>query len=165
MSYRDLAEHAVALFGAATDEQLAAPVRWTPRWSARDVLAHLVDTAERAVAGEEGPPADEQAHSAVLARRGATVTELTGRLAELAPQVKVAEFGPSQAWDIAVHLADVRETWGSDPLPEPLWRPVLDGAVAFLAAVGHDPGPGADDAYERFRELFSRRDVPGAFFS
>lgn len=53
--------------------------------------------------------------------------------------------------------------------PEPLWRPVLDGAVAFLAAVGHDPGPGADDAYERFRErfreLFSRRDVPGAFFS
>ena len=44
-------------------------MRWTPRWSARDVLAHLVDTAERAVAGEEGPPADEQAHSAVLARR------------------------------------------------------------------------------------------------
>ena len=74
-------------------------MRWTPRWSARDVLAHLVDTAERAVAGEEGPPADEQAHAAVL------------------------------------------------------------------AAVGHDPGPGADDAYERFRELFSRRDVPGAFFS
>lgn len=26
------------------------------------------DLAERAVAGEEGPPADEQAHSAVLAR-------------------------------------------------------------------------------------------------
>lgn len=97
MSYRDLAEHAVALFG--------------PR---------PTSSSPRPCAGRPG---------------GA----------------------PATSWRTSCTTRSVR--------PEPLWRPVLDGAVAFLAAVGHDPGPGADDAYERLRELFSRRDVPGAFFS
>lgn len=165
MTYHDLAEHAVDVFLAATDDELAAPVRWTPLWSARDVLAHLVHNAERALAGAEAPPSDEEAHAYVLGRRGASVSVLTGELAALAPRVEVPAFGPSQEWDIAVHLADVREAWGAPRLPDALRQPVLASALAFLAAVGEPDESVAEYDYERFRALFSRRSNPGVFFS
>lgn len=170
-NYVRLAEHARVMFVAADAALLAAPVRWTPRWAARDVLAHLVANAERAAADENRPPTDADAHAAVVARREATVSELAAELPRLAAMAELSAAGPSQEWDIAVHLADVREVWGRPELPEALWRPVLVGALAFLEAIGDldatlvapgdtwgsGPEVRVVSDYELFRALFGRR--------
>lgn len=171
MTYQDAAQHAVRLFADASEEQLQQVVRWTPKWTARDVLAHLVNNAQLAVAGVKRPPSNDAAHEAVVAARDLPIVVLTGSLEQLAGQVPIAGSGPTAEWDIVVHLADVRETWGLPQLPEGLWRPVLRATLGFCAAsgrfdcqvttAGHTWGSGPvvviNDHYQLFRALFARR--------
>ena len=171
MGYPELAAAAAELFYSASDAELAQQISWTPLWSARDVLAHLVSGAERAVARVPGVPSDDEAHRAVLGLRGESVAALTTRLVELAGRAELPVGVPSQEWDIAVHLADIAETWGCPQLADELWLPVWQAAPAFLDQVGQldvelvspTASWGAGEQlrlvsdYKGFRAIFGRR--------
>jgi hypothetical protein len=120
----------------------------TEPWSARQVDARRTRTAEELVAEwEANVPA---------------VATLCDTIA-----------GPNPAWDVAVHLADLREAVGLPPGPaENGWGEVLVAAVGLLGRGGAtvsiaqcEPDPGdttwhVATAYGLWRAMFSRRDRP-----
>lgn len=171
MSYVELATAGQRAFAATGAQELGLVVPWTPMWTTRDVLSHLVDNAERAISGVTGPPSADEANEAVEALQDASVAQLVQRWRDVTHAVPSAPAGPSPEWDLAVHLADVFEVWGRPALGAALWAPTLISALTFLERAGRlqctvvgesgSFGDGAELAavsdYELFRALFGRR--------
>lgn len=170
MTYRDLAGQAIKAFASASERQLKLQVPWTPLWDGKDVLAHLVETADHAVAGGVGPRSDQDAHEAVLGLRPVSVADLLELWAGLAAEVPIPPMGPSAEWDLAVHLTDLHEVWRLEVAPT-WWSDVLDSTLTFLDETGHldhqiatkDQSWGSgerlfvSEPYELFRAIFGRR--------
>lgn len=158
------------------DPVLELPVPATPAWTVHQVLAHLAGVAsDRLEDRMDGAPTPEWTARHVGEREGRTSAALVAELQQHAPQIAERLAGsprPAQAWDLAVHLADLHEALElGRPDPEH-WEPVL-GPVATMclgelavAVVADGDRYGAADpdapvvevaGYELFRALFSRR--------
>lgn len=159
------------------DDEVRRPVPACPSWSVHDLLAHLAGSSTDHVEGRtEGAATPPWTARQVAARRGSTTAEL---LAEWSRNVDAVATlcsspAPNPAWDVSVHLDDLREALG---LPagsrEEGWGTVLAaalqlwerraGATVSIAEDGSDPGTTTwhlATAYGLWRALFSRRDRP-----
>jgi uncharacterized protein (TIGR03083 family) len=157
--YREHVSAVSALAEGLSDEQLRTTVPAAPAWTVHDVLAHLAGGCADAVTGRmDGAPAPEWTARHVAERSELPVAELTAELRSHQDAIDASTVDnprPAIVWDIAVHHADLHEALGLGELPEPMWRPVLDGVAPMkfgATAVPEDVEP-----YELFRALFSRR--------
>jgi uncharacterized protein (TIGR03083 family) len=154
--YRDHVDALLELGPTLTDEQLGTTVPATPRWTVREVLAHLAGGASDAVNGRmDGAPSPQWTERHVEERRDNAIQT---NLAELrantdAVVASVAENPrPAFVWDIAVHHADLREALGLPRLPERLWASIAEALAGRAPALA-----GSIPSYELFRACFSRR--------
>ena len=169
---RSTAEFVEVVRGLGPTE-LGAQVLACPAWSVRDLLAHLAGSSTDLVSGTvEGITTDAWSGRQVGDRRTRTVDELVAEWEANADAVAAqcdTSTGPSPAWDVAVHLADLRESVGLPPGPvENGWGEVLVAAVGLLNQGGAtvsiaqceaDPGDTTwhvATAYGLWRGLFSR---------
>lgn len=155
--YREHVADVAAFAVDLDDDALAREVPATPAWTVTDVLAHLAGAAADSVDGrmDDAPgPAWTARH--VAERRHLPVAELVAELR--AHQDAVASAAaesprPAIVWNIAVHHADLHETFGKPRLATHLWDPIVEelGPVRAPELMGVVP------PYELFRALFSRR--------
>lgn len=154
--YRDHVEALDQLVPTLTDAQLSTTVPATPRWTVREVIAHLAGGASDAVTGRmDGAPSPEWTERHVAERRdrpvAADLAELRANTAAVASSV-ADNPRPALVWDIAVHHTDLHEALALHPMPERLWAPVAEAlaprAPQLAASVS---------SYELFRAVFSRR--------
>jgi uncharacterized protein (TIGR03083 family) len=154
--YRDHVDALATQVPTLTDEQLATTVPATPRWTVREVLAHLTGGASDAVTGRmDGAPSPEWTERHVGERRDRTVAEILAELRANEDAIVESVAGnprPAFVWDIAVHHADLHEALGLPQLPERLWRPVADVLAQRSPELAAAVPP-----YELFRAGFSRR--------
>jgi len=181
--YRE-AQVRVAAIGSSLDEQDAAvTIAGSPKWSARDVLAHLTGAAEDFSTGNmAGAPGDAWSAAQVARAEGQSVDEVIGRWEQVGPAIMAALDGRHvpliPLWDVLTHEADVRETHRLGRLDDEIVDEMLGGFCrGFAKRYG---GPGclelhADDGaawtygegeptavlttspYELVRGIFSRR--------
>jgi len=156
------------------DDAVVAPVPTCPGWSVHDLLAHLAGSSTDVVRGEtEGAATPPWTARQVAERRRSPTDAL---LAEWSANVETVAATcerptPNPAWDVTVHLDDLREALGLPPAPRTEgWGEVLGAALGFLerragvtVSIGEDgPDPGSTTwhvatAYGLWRGLFSRR--------
>jgi uncharacterized protein (TIGR03083 family) len=158
-----------------TDDQLARQVPACPGWTVQDLLAHQAGSSSDFVSRNlDGVTSAPWTARQVEERRGRTVDDLVrewqGNVDAVAPLCDLIP-GPNPAWDVAVHLADLREAVPLEPVPpERGWAEVLTAVTAFLreqagvtvsvAECGPDPAGTTwhfASAYGLWRALFSRR--------
>lgn len=173
--YRRSAAEFVELVGGASAGQLATVVPACPAWTVHDLLAHLAGSSADVVSGNlDGVTTSPWTARQVADRRGRTTQELVAEWRSHAEQVAAvcdSTAGPNPAWDVAVHLADLREGLGLPPGPaENGWGEVRDAAVGLLARDGsgvsvqeHALDPGTTSwhfatSYGLWRAVFSRLD-------
>ena len=155
--------------------QLGTTVPACPAWTVHDLLAHQAGSSTDQVEGNlDGVTTEPWTARQVADRRDRTVDQLVTEWEANAETVAArcdASAGPSPAWDVAVHLADLREAVRLPPGPvEHGWGEVLDAAVGLLDRGGAtvsieqcEPDPGSTTwhvatAYGLWRALFSRLD-------
>ena len=174
--YRRSANEFMTVVTGLDADQVAAVVPACPAWSVHDLLAHQAGSSADLVSGNlEGATTEPWSARQIEDRRTRTIDEL---VAEWAANVETAAAlcdtfqGPNPAWDVAVHLADLREAVGPPPgPPENGWDEVLGAAVGLLAGHGtisvaeREPDPGTTTwhvatAYGLWRAVFSRLDRP-----
>ena len=171
--YRANVEAVAGLADDLSNEQLSARVPATPDWDVHDVLAHMAGGASDLVHDRmDGAPSPQWTERHVTERSARSAEELAAELrsnaAAVAAMLADAER-PAIVWDLAVHHADLHEALDLGAMPEELWRPVLEAAVAMRLGPDASQVRGAAPDYELFRALFSRRsrgqlagwDVPG----
>lgn len=184
--YRASAEDFISVVAELRAEEVKQFVPACPDWTVLNLLAHQSGTASDVIEGRlEAVASPEWTGRQMAYRHGASVPWLINEwrshldeVAELCDQIT----GPNPAWDVAVHLADLRECLQLPPSPvETGWRVVLEVAIKTLADglpittddgsawgdSGKDVSVPDDDAdgtpvnvvsdYELFRILFSRR--------
>ena len=180
--YRNVRSRVTELAGSLTEEQLASPVAGSPRWTGRQVVAHLVGVAADMASGNLGG-APNQAWTAahVEARNGRSLDELIAEWDEVGPVVEAGladrTFGPIPVFDALTHECDLRETFGLDRPPsqdvEAVACTAAKGTVKGFSGPGtlvvrageHEwTGGGGEprtvltvELYELFRGLISRR--------
>ena len=172
--YRAGASRFAVVVRGLDHEAVLTPVPACPEWSAHDLLAHLAGSSTDVVLGRtDGAATPPWTGRQVAERRSSTTTAL---LAEWSANVDAVAATcerptPNPAWDVAVHLDDLREALGLPPGPrEEGWGEVLVAALSFLerragvtvsvAENGPDPGTTTwhvATAYGLWRGLFSRR--------
>ena len=169
---RSTAEFVQVVRGLSPTE-LGAQVLACPAWTVQDLLAHLAGSSTDLVSGNvEGITTDAWSARQVGDRRTRTTDELVAEWEANADAVAAhcdTLAGPSPAWDVAVHLADLRESVALPPGPvEHGWGEVLVAAVGLLGRGGTtvsiaqceaDPGDTTwhfATAYGLWRGLFSR---------
>ena len=173
--YRRSAAEFIEVVRGLSAEQLATTVTACPAWTARDLLAHLAGTsADQVDENLDGVTTDPWSARQVEDRRSSSADELVAEWeSNLDAVAKKCDTttGPNPAWDVAVHLADLRESVGLPPGPaENGWGEVLVSAVDLLGERGDtvsiaqcEPDPGdttwhVATAYGLWRSLFSRLD-------
>jgi uncharacterized protein (TIGR03083 family) len=121
-----------------SDAQLQAPVPATPRWTAHELLAHLVGCAADAASGRvDGAPGDLWTARHVDERRHHSVGELLDEWECIAPRAEstLTEeqiFGPNMAADAICHEADLREAMGLPRIDREHWQPFLEAMMLYL---------------------------------
>ena len=157
--------------------QVRAGVPACPGWTVHDLLAHQAGSSTDVVRGNlDGVTTAPWTARQVEDRRDRTVAALVAEWEANVPTVAAwcdAASGPNPAWDVAVHLSDLREAVGLPPAPvESGWGAVLEAAVDLLreqgatvsvAQRGLDPGGTTwhvATAYGLWRGVFSRLDRP-----
>jgi uncharacterized protein (TIGR03083 family) len=171
--YRDHVDAVAALAADLADDELDTMVPATPRWTVRDVIAHLAGGPADIVSGRmDGATSPRWSDRHVTERIGLPVADLVDEIRRNADALVEAVEGvdrPAPIWDIAVHHADLHEALGRGEMAPPLWQPVLDGAAPYrlaeqpITVYAGDAayGAGGPEAivppYELFRALFSRR--------
>ena len=174
-AYDRSAAEFVEVVRGLTPDQLTATVPACPAWTVHDLLAHQAGSSADQVSGNlDGVTTAPWSARQVDDRRTTTTDELVaeweshaGTVAALCDRVA----GPNPAWDVAVHLADLREAVGLPPgPPEHGWGEVLVAATGLLDGRGltlsiaqreADPGDTTwhfATAYGLCRALFSRLD-------
>jgi uncharacterized protein (TIGR03083 family) len=103
--------------------QLATNVPGTPKWSARDLLAHLVGVPCDLIAGHTaGAPGDAWTDAQVQSRRDRQVGDLIDEWSQLRPRIdEVCRSGNMAllAYDVATHEQDLRGALGLEAIPDP----------------------------------------------
>jgi uncharacterized protein (TIGR03083 family) len=173
--YRRSTAEFVEVVRGLTDARLAAPVLACPDWTVHDLLAHLTGSSTDLLVGNvDGITTDPWSARQVGARRTRTAGELVAEWESNASAVAIlcdATTGPNPAWDVAVHLADLRESVDLPPGPaDHGWGEVLVAAVGLLGERGltvsiaqceTDPSDTTwhvATAYGLWRAIFSRLD-------
>jgi uncharacterized protein (TIGR03083 family) len=105
-----------ALVSDLDDAALATPVPACPRWTVRDVIAHLAAVAEDVLAGRLSRPPSEEQTDAQLARfAGCGLGEIVAQWESNAPQFEKL-IGTAGVWppvmDVACHEQDIRGALG-----------------------------------------------------
>ncbi|MGI3785514.1 MAG: maleylpyruvate isomerase N-terminal domain-containing protein [Janthinobacterium lividum] len=173
--YRRSAAEFVEVVRGLPDGQLGAYVPGCPAWTVHDLLAHQAGSSTDLVSGNlDGVTTDPWTARQVDDRQTRTADELVAEWQANAAAVATlcdSITGPNPAWDVAVHLADLRESVGLPPGPaENGWGEVLVAAVGLLGERGlsvsiaereADPGDTTwhfATAYGLWRAIFSRLD-------
>lgn len=162
-----------ALAGSLTQEQLGTGVPATPLWTALEVYAHLAGVGTSVVTGAmAGAPGPDWTAAHVAQRQGRALSDLVAEIRACESEVAgiIAQaHRPAIVWDRVVHLADITEALGLEPLAQPLWERILTSFAerAFrelpltVRAGEWTFGAGGPlvtvDPYELFRIHFSRR--------
>jgi len=183
-AYRNVRTRVGDLAARLSDEQLEAPVPATPRWTVREVLAHLVGGAADAASGRlDGVTSEQWTARHVDERRRHSVDELlaewdrVGRAAE-STLTDQQILGPNLTADAICHEADLREALGLPRVDREHWQPFLEVMMLFVRRqLRHNPtllirdeqgrqwscGSGRPttllcaDGYELLRATYSRR--------
>jgi uncharacterized protein (TIGR03083 family) len=184
--FRDTRQRIIALASTLDASQLAARVPACPKWTVRELLAHLAGATADVVNGNlSGAPDDEWTAAQITARADRTVPELLDELAELGPrweEIVLAGSHPSfivrnAFLDSGVHEADLHGALGLKRPPAevpaaiaavvmPRRGRMFDGAGSFTVVTPEETytfgtGPEAAtvrvDSYELCRALFGRR--------
>src|SRR3981081_1896534 len=136
--YRKARARVADLAAMLSDEQLQAPVPATPRWTAHELLAHLVGCAADAASGRvDGATGEQWTSRHVEERGGRSVGELLDEWERIGP---VAEstlteeqiFGPNIAADAICHEADLHEALGLPRVDREHWQSFLEAMMLFL---------------------------------
>lgn len=184
--FRDVRGRVIDLAGRLDGTQLASTVPACPKWTIRDLLAHLAGGTADVVGGNlDGAPGDAWTAAHVAARSARGVPELLEELAELGPRwEEIARRGEHPNFivrnpflDSGVHEADLHAALGLPRPPEEVSRAIADTVLPRLAGKFADAGTftvitperefrlgtGEEtatvmvDAYELSRALFGRR--------
>jgi uncharacterized protein (TIGR03083 family) len=173
--YRESAAEFIDVVRGLPAGQVGATVPACPAWTVHDLLAHLAGSSSDLVARNlDGITSDPWSARQVDDRRQRTTDELVAeweRNVEPVSSLCDTVAGPNPAWDVVVHLADLREAVGLPPGPvDHGWDEVLVAAVGLLASGGRtvsiaqcEPDPGDTTwhlatSYGLWRGLFSRLD-------
>jgi uncharacterized protein (TIGR03083 family) len=138
MIYRKARARVADLAATLSNEQLQAPVPATPRWTAHELLAHLVGCAADAASGRvDGAPGDQWTARHVEERRRNSVGELLvewDRVGLAAESTLTEEqiFGPNMAADVICHEADLHEALGLPRVDREHWQPFLEVMMLYL---------------------------------
>lgn len=130
--YRGARERVADLARTLDEEQLRAPVPATPRWTAHEVLAHLVGCAADAASGRvDGAPGEQWTARHVAERRCRSVGELLDEWDRigLAAEATLADdqiYGPNMAADVICHESDLHEALGLPRVDRRHWQPFLE---------------------------------------
>jgi uncharacterized protein (TIGR03083 family) len=136
--YRTARARVADLAATLSDEQLQAPVPATPRWTAHELLAHLVGCSADAASGRvDGAPGEQWTARHVAERRRHTVGELLvewDRVGLAAESTLTEEqiFGPNMAADVICHEADLHEALGLPRVDREHWQPFLEVMMLYL---------------------------------
>jgi uncharacterized protein (TIGR03083 family) len=136
--YRNARARVADLAATLSDEQLLAPVPATPRWTAHELLAHLVGCSADAASGRvDGAPGEQWTARHVAERRRHTVGELLvewDRVGPAAESTLTEEqiFGPNMAADVTCHEADLHEALGLPRVDREHWQPFLEVMMLYL---------------------------------
>ncbi len=184
--FGDARRRIIALAGGLDDEQLARTVPACPKWTVKELLAHLAGgTADIVNDNIAGMPGDEwtAAHVAERADRG--VAELLDEWAELGPRwEEIARAGAHPSFivrnpylDTGVHEADLHGALGMKRPPPEVYRTIVasvlprltkgfDGAGVFTVSTedgeyhfgtGGTEAAVTVDTYDLSRAIFGRR--------
>jgi len=135
--YRKARARVADLAATLSDEQLQAPVPAKPRWTAHELLAHLVGCAADAACGRvDGAPGEQWTARHVEERRCRSVGELLDeweRIGPVAGSTLTEEqiFGPNMAADAICHEADLHEALGLPRVDRAHWQPFLNVMMLF----------------------------------
>jgi uncharacterized protein (TIGR03083 family) len=138
MIYRKARARVADLAAMLSNEQLQAPIPATPRWTAHELLAHLVGCAADAASGRvDGAPGDQWTARHVGERRRHSVGELLvewDRVGLAAESTLTEEqiFGPNMAADVICHEADLHEALGLPRVDREHWQPFLEVMMLYL---------------------------------
>ncbi|MDT5386953.1 MAG: hypothetical protein QOE04_594 [Mycobacterium sp.] len=138
MIYRKARARVADLAATLSNEQLQAPIPATPRWTAHELLAHLVGCAADAASGRvDGAPGDQWTARHVEERRRHSVGELLvewDRVGLAAESTLTEEqiFGPNMAADVICHEADLHEALGLPRVDREHWQPFLEVMMLYL---------------------------------
>jgi len=114
--YRTTRDRIVQLVSDLDDASWRIPVAACPRWTVRDVAAHLAAVAEEVVCGRlTGPPTDEQAAAQIARFDGRTVDDIMAAWSAAAAELdRTAESGgaASLVIDVVSHEHDLRGALG-----------------------------------------------------
>jgi uncharacterized protein (TIGR03083 family) len=136
--YRKARARVAELVVTLSDEQLQAPIPATPRWTAHELLAHLVGCAADAASGRvDGAPGDQWTARHVAERRRHSVDELLDEWARVGPAAECTLteeqiFGPNVAADAICHESDLHEALGLPRVDREYWQPFLDVMMLFV---------------------------------
>jgi uncharacterized protein (TIGR03083 family) len=136
--YRKARVRVADLAATLSDEQLHTPVPATPRWTAHELLAHLVGCAADAASGRvDGAPGEQWTARHVAERRRHSVGELLVEWDRVGPAAEstLTEdqiFGPNMAADVICHEADLHEALGLRRVDREHWQPFLEVMMLYL---------------------------------
>jgi hypothetical protein len=162
--YRESLGRVTGIVSALDERALARTVAASPKWSARDVLAHLVGAAEDFATGNVDGAGGEAWTAAQVARAdGKSIGELIDAWNRVV-DTTVAALDSRQLplfsmWDVLTHEADLRETHQLGRLDDA----VVDEAVTPLWTMfaKRYPGPGRLDVRAGERTLSMGEGAPG----
>ena len=142
--YRDARERIIAVARELSAEQLAANVPACPRWTVRDLLAHLAGgTADVVNNNLAGAPGEEWTQAQITARAQRDLAELLDEWDELGPRwEEIARRAEHPSFivrnpflDTGVHEADLYGALGLPRQPEVMYRAI---AASVTPRVGED---------------------------
>jgi uncharacterized protein (TIGR03083 family) len=112
--YRDTRLRVTDLLRALSPEQLVRPLPACPRWTARDIAAHVTGNVANGLAGKlEGLGTDPWTAAQVQERRDRTLDEVLAEWSEIGPEMEAhltrePRMGYRLLTDLATHEQDVR---------------------------------------------------------
>lgn len=136
--YRKARARVADLAATLSDEQLQAQLPATPRWTAHELLAHLVGCAADASSGRvDGAPGEHWTARHVAERRHCSVGELLVEWDSVGPAAEstLTEdqiFGPNLAADVICHESDLHEALRLPRVDREHWHPFLEVMMLYL---------------------------------
>lgn len=144
MAYRNTRTRIRDLAETLSAEQLQARVAATPRWTVRELLAHLVGCAADAVSGRlDGVTSEPWTARHVEERRHLPLSELLTEWDRIGPAAggtltDEQLFGPNLAADAICHEADLREALRLPRVDREHWQPFLEVMMLYLRSQMRD---------------------------